>query len=127
MAGNPIAIVWSLRFNLMNEAATTTVTWYLGFHAIVAVLGFALAALRLRASAEPRPSGAPLGRARRFVALVLGRRTAARRHPPVSDRPVFWREIYVDPGSRGGFLRRLLILGLLAAVVLPFHSYQHLV
>ncbi len=52
--------------------------------------------------------------------MLLGRRSEARSHPDVSDAPVHWREVYVDPGSGGGFIRRLLIVGLLVAIVWPF-------
>jgi ABC-type transport system involved in multi-copper enzyme maturation permease subunit len=120
MAGNPFEVVRSLGRDLGSAAAPNVVAWYVGFHLVVAILGFAFAALRLRAMASGAVAVGPRGKVRRFVALVLGRRTEARKHPPVGDSPVFWREVYVDPGSGGGFLRRLLILALFAAVVLPF-------
>jgi hypothetical protein len=87
----------------------------------VAVLGFALAAVRLRASAVGKAptTGQPRGVFGRLAAWVLDRRTEARRHPPVTDEPVRWREVYVDPGSGGGPIRRLFLVALLAGVLVP--------
>jgi hypothetical protein len=42
---------------------------------------------------------------------------------------VRWREVYVDPGSGGGLIRRLLVVALFAAIVFPLLGilYDHLV
>src|SRR5207302_1592169 len=68
------------------------------------------------AGAKPRTPAAKL------FAWALGKRTEARPHPPVGDHPVYWREVWVDPGSSPGVIRRLLAVGVVCAVVFPFLS-----
>jgi ABC-type transport system involved in multi-copper enzyme maturation permease subunit len=103
-----------------GDAVSVTMK-YVGFHAVVALAGFGFAALRLRAVGRGAGGGAaPRGKVRRLIAWAQGKRTTARPHPPVTDDPVAWREVHVEPGSGGGLLRRLLALGVLAAVILPF-------
>jgi ABC-type Na+ efflux pump permease subunit len=91
---------------------------YGAFHVLVAVAGFALAAGRLRATARGA-SGRPRGKVGQLVAWASGKRTTARPHPPVTDEPVAWREVYVEPGSGAGWVRRLLAAGVVFAVVWP--------
>lgn len=104
------------------DVATELAAGYAAFHLVVAALGIAFAAARLRGVA--RTAGAvgakPKGRAGRMFAWVMGRRSKARKHPPVTDDPIYWREVHVDPGSGTGLLKRLLAAGVLCAVVFPF-------
>jgi ABC-type transport system involved in multi-copper enzyme maturation permease subunit len=118
--GNPFVVGARLDRAFAQGGTPSAAISYIVFHAVVAVLGFAIAALRLRASAEGRgiPGAKPRGVVRRFVAWVMARRTEARTHPPVSDQPVLWREVHTDPG--GGLVHRLFVVGVLAAIVLPF-------
>ena len=120
--GNPFFVGQRLDRAFSAGGTPSTALWYIGFHAVVAVLGIAIAAWRLRAAVEGRgtPGTKPRGALRKLFAWALGRRTEARPHPPVSDAPVHWREVYVDPGSGSGIVQRLFVLGVLAAIVLPF-------
>jgi ABC-type transport system involved in multi-copper enzyme maturation permease subunit len=129
VAGNPFVVVpaigrGSATTAFATDSATAIAIEYVVFHGIVALLGIAFAALRLRSVA--RKSGAvarkPRGRASRLFAWLIGKRTEARKHKPVGDDPVYWREVHVDPGSGSGVLRRLLAVGVVCAVVFPFLS-----
>jgi len=121
-SGNPFYVGSQLDRAFSAGGVPPVAAWYVGVHAAVGVLGFAVAAFRLRSSAEGRGiAGAkPRGAARRLFAWAIGRRTEARPHQPVGDRPVRWREVHVEPGSTSGLIHRLLVLVVLAAVGLPF-------
>jgi ABC-type transport system involved in multi-copper enzyme maturation permease subunit len=128
-AGNPSVVLDKLgrvgpSNAFVSDSAQEITIRYAAFHGVVAILGFAFAALRLRAAARQAGAvgGKPRGRASRLFAWLTGKRTEARKHPPVSDDPVYWREVYVDPGSGSGPLRRLLAIGVVCAVVFPFLS-----
>jgi ABC-type transport system involved in multi-copper enzyme maturation permease subunit len=126
-AGNPFFVGDRLDLAFAQSGIPPVALWYLVFHGVVAVLGFALAAARLRAGTEERgTTGAkPRGAPRRFVAWLLGRRTEARQHPPVGDAPVLWREVHVDPGSGSGIVQRLFVFGILVAIVIPLLAILH--
>lgn len=124
-AGNPFVFMMKAGRGSgggFGDAFSELATGYAVFHLVFAAIGVAFAAARLRGVA--RKAGAvgakPRGRVGRLYAMVTGRRTAARKHPPVGDDPIYWREVHVDPGSGTGLLRRGLALGVLAAVVFPF-------
>ena len=97
-----------------NDAAS----WYIAVHLCVFVVCVAFAAARLRASA--RGTGRPRGKGGRLVGVLSGRRSEARPHRRMGRDPVLWREVYVDPGSGGGLLGRLMTVAVLIAVVVPF-------
>ena len=120
--GNPLFVGARLDRAFSTTGTPQPAIQYLVFHGVVGALGFAIAALRLRSCAEGRgtPGSKPRGAFRRFIAWALAHRTEARPHPPVSDQPVLWREVYVDPGSTSGLVSRLFAIVLLAAIVLPF-------
>ena len=94
------------------------VAWYCGFHLLVAAIWFAYSSLRLRAVARAvGGSAAPTSTAGRALARLRGHRTTARHHPEVTDHPVAWREVYVEPGSGSGVLRKVLsflVIGVIA-------------
>ena len=121
-AGNPIVAADRLGASLDRDRMMEIAARYVAFQVIVAVLGFGFAVMRLRRSAEPR--SASVGRARgslgRFILWICNRRTEAREHRPLGDDPVGWRELYVEPGSGGGLLRRLFMVAIVAAIALPF-------
>jgi ABC-type transport system involved in multi-copper enzyme maturation permease subunit len=123
-AGNPFIAIRGLdRPGRPATAASTAIVaaWYVGFHLIVAVVGFAFAAFRVRACTQTAPVWVrPRGPFKAFLFTLFDRRTSARKHPPVGNDPVRWREIHVEPGSSGGVLRQLLTVAVLAAVILPF-------
>src|SRR5262245_4243686 len=121
-AGDPFRVARDIDRGSSWSGVPNEALRYIAFHGVVAVLGFALATAFFRRSA--RSGGTPKtkshGALKRFLAWALGQRIEAleHQHPPVSDRPVWWRE--VDLGTGGGVLRRLLMLGLLIAVFWPF-------
>jgi ABC-type transport system involved in multi-copper enzyme maturation permease subunit len=78
---------------------------YAWFHGLIAVGCCAWAVVRLRAEALPRENGSAGKKAGRVRA--------------VSDRPMAWKEIAVDAGSRRGFLGWMLIGVLVAALFWP--------
>src|SRR5205823_3945094 len=101
-AGNPIAQASRLTmfvFGINLAPLVAAFPGYAAFHLGVGLAFFLLAARRLRArAAELAGEGPP--------PEVVG---AAARRPPVSDRPVVWKEMYVVPvqfQTRGG--RRML-------------------
>lgn len=107
--GNPFRVAGQLGGSSKPDQMLATASWYIGFHGLVSAIAFAFAVVRLRRSSEP--SGAR-GSKRRG-------RARARKHPPVGDDPVVWREMYVEPGSGGGLIRRLFLFAILAAILLP--------
>jgi ABC-type transport system involved in multi-copper enzyme maturation permease subunit len=95
--------------------------WYGGFHLAIAAAGFAFAAFRVR-SCVRTPAGArgqPTSPLKVAFYWLIDRRTVARKHPPVAQDAVWWREVWVEPGSSGGLFRRLLTLSIIAAVGYP--------
>ncbi|MCE9561048.1 MAG: ABC transporter permease [Planctomycetes bacterium] len=122
--GNPFYVADKLDRGIVGEIPSVAV-WYVVFHAVVAVVGIAFAALRIRAAVrrEGAAATAPKGRPARMLAWVLGKRSKARHHPRVSDQPIAWREMHVEPGSSAGLFHRLFTIGILAAIFLPFLGY----
>lgn len=122
--GDPFVAAQMMGRSFGGEGVPTVVTNYIAFHLGVTVIGLLVAGLFLRRAAAPRvPSAAPRTRVRRMFLWALGRRTEARSHPGVSDSPVVWREVWVEPNSGGGLLNRLLAIAVLAAVVVPFLNF----
>ncbi|MCE9564445.1 MAG: ABC transporter permease [Planctomycetes bacterium] len=80
--------------------------WYVAFNAVVAILAFAFAALRIRRAVNNEGA--------------VRRQRKVRTHPPLGDDPMYWREVYVESGTGNRLVRRLLIFGLLALIWLPF-------
>lgn len=126
-AGNPFVLMTKFgRGGPANafaaDNAPEAAAGFAAFHGLFALLAIAFAALRLRVVARNAGAvGVKLrGRAARLFAWLTGKRTEARKHPPVGDDPVYWREVHTDPG--GGVLRRLLAVGVVCAVVFPFLS-----
>ncbi len=84
------------------------------------------AVLALRAVALRQAYGAPGGTRSRVKALATADgaepvvvNEAKRRHPPLGANPVFWKEVFVDSATRGGWMARILF-GLIAlAMVAP--------
>ncbi len=121
-AGNPFAAADQMGRTFGGDGFPPAAVRYVVFHSIVAVLGIAFAAFRVRASVRREGAGAskPRSRPARMLAWVLGRRSKARWHPPVSDKPIRWREIHVEPGSSSGILHRLFVMAVLFAICFPF-------
>ena len=117
--GNPFVAVGAMSGPTgMAGDAGARVAWYCGAHLAVALLALAFASLRLRRVARAAgASAAPASAAGKVLARVGGRRTEARTHPEVTDHPVAWREVYVEPGSNSGVLRaflRFIVVGVIA-------------
>lgn len=97
---------------------------YVLFWAVVGGLFLGHAILRLRAVALAQsygPSGGTRSRKKKVVTttgavekVVVNER--ARALPPVGDNPVFWKEVFVDGGARGGVLGKV-IAGLIVALL----------
>jgi ABC-type transport system involved in multi-copper enzyme maturation permease subunit len=131
IAGNPFYMVPTNLARRATAAADlfTALRHYLLFHAVaIAVLvtwaGFKLRPIallqtfgsrrrsvwsRLRSRAKPAANGER--RPRRVVAQV--------KHPPVGDRPVLWKEVFVDAGLKLGGLGKVIVLGLVGLSFVP--------
>ncbi|MBA4188006.1 MAG: hypothetical protein C0467_08300 [Planctomycetaceae bacterium] len=125
--GNPFIAGREMGRTLDLDDIPPAAVWYVGFHVVVAVFGMVFAAWRIRASVR-REGGtaAPRSRAGMMMAWVLGRRSRARWHPVVTDDPIRWREIHVEPGSNSGILHRVFFFSILVAVFVPFFNIASL-
>ncbi len=120
-AGNPGVVADQLgkRASGSVMSAVWAVGWrYAAFHLAVAAGAFAVGSLRLRAAARAQHSP-PRSR---WVRVLSGERTAARRHPPVGDDAMFWKEVYVEPGAGSRLTSRVAAAVVVTAVVVSFGS-----
>jgi ABC-type transport system involved in multi-copper enzyme maturation permease subunit len=90
------------------------------FWTIVAVAAIGVAVLRLRVVALTQSYG-PVKQPRPRTA---GTRVA-RRYPTIGTNPVFWREVFVEGGTRGGWIGRVVnvVIGLLVFMWIPIIVY----
>jgi ABC-type transport system involved in multi-copper enzyme maturation permease subunit len=115
-ATSPVTLVWDLFYGVLFGGGADWVEslcWMIGLQAAAGVMLALLAAVQLRPIFK-RQDGA-VARPRGLRAL-LGRRRL-RSHPPVSVRPMLWKELHTG-GARGfarivGWLLTLVLGGLL--------------
>jgi len=125
--GNPFYAANEMGRTFSGVDIPSAAIWYVVFHLVVGFVCIAFAAMRIRASVrrEGAAATAPKSKPARLLAWTLGKRSKARWHPRVSDDPIAWREVYVEPGSGVGIFHRLFAIGVLAAIFLPFFGFAN--
>src|SRR5207253_2115634 len=91
------------------------------FWSIVTAIAIGLAVFRLRAVALHQSYGPVKSPRKRLIGTRV-----AKRYPEVGENPVFWREVFVEGGVRGGWIWRILatIITLLLFVPLVMMAYE---
>ncbi len=97
---------------------------YVVFWGIASALLLGHAILRLRVVALQQAYGSPGGtksRKRKVETLAGTEKVvvneSTHKYPPIGNNPVFWKEVFVDAGGRGGWAWRI-ISGIVAALLL---------
>jgi len=121
-AGNPVMVVVRLNAPLRSGAqanVTELFREFATFWGLVTALMIGLAVWRVRAVALAQSYG-PVRQPRKR------RGRAVRQHPEVGDNPVFWREVFVEGGVRGGWLWRVIsvVIALLIAAPVGIIIYE---
>lgn len=109
-AGGPAGLAGTVA-DLFREFAT--------FWGVATVLAIGTAVWRVRAVALAQSYG-PVKAPRK------ARGRAARRHPAIGANPVFWREVFVETGVRGGWLWRVIsvVIGILICIPVGMIVYE---
>lgn len=98
----------------LGAALESVLADYMTFHVICTAACTTWAVLRLRAVALQQAGGAVGVREKK-----LAKRALRLRRPPVSNRPMLWKEVYVEAGSRLNALGRILVGVLVVASFVP--------
>ena len=113
-AGNLLIVMGKLaeagRRGTLASAVPALLWQYALFHGAVFLLFTAWSVARLRALASRQAQGpGPRGR----------RKRRKRRRPPVFDRPMIWKEVFIEGGIRLNWLGRIFLLVVVVATLLP--------
>lgn len=113
--GNPVIVVMRLQGPAaLSTGVTDLFREFALFWGFVTVVCLGLAVLRLRvvalrqsygpvAQPKPRRDGTP----------------APSKHPPIGDNPIFWREVFVEGGVRGGCLGKIISFIIVVLMFVP--------
>ena len=121
--GNPIMVAIRLVGDpAMRANPVDMLREFATFWGLVTFVALSWAILRLRVVALAQSYGP--ARKRKEKRTAEGK--PARFYPEVGDNPVFWKEVFVDSGFRGGWMFRLLamLIALMILVPVPFIVYM---
>jgi len=125
-AGNPISIISLISFNAftgmpLEETMAWRLKQYATFHILILVLFGMMGITRLRFVAAMQSGGAA------GVTQTSSKREATPpERPPVSDRPVLWKELHFSGGLRNRTKPERVVVGLLAlASLIPAFCFVY--
>ena len=113
-AGNPFAAAGKISFHLgmrsgsISDVILELLRDYATFHGVIIVGGLVWSVVRLRPLALAQGPGGETKRQRR-----------GRRLPALGRRPMFWKEVFAEPGMRLHFVLRVLLVVIVLASFVP--------
>ena len=102
-----------VRGGRLSDALTDVLGDYIAFHLVVIGICTTWAVVRLRSVALQQAGGAVGVTAKTLVPRRL------RRRPPVSNRPMLWKEVYAEPGGHFNMAGRILLALMVIASFVP--------